>query len=277
MEFFKKYFTEVDDWSNEEVKVCCPFHSDERPSASINTSKSLFHCWVCDIGYSEEQFIARINNISNVDALKFLDKYNDNKYNWNIEKGYLWADNMFLNKVRSLGLSDETIEKMNLGLIKEENSLKKYLGIPIYYNNYIVDVRRYNIMRYEGQPKMRSNEGSNTGWLIPYNDFVSSNETCYLFEGEKDMMMARDLGINAYTLTGGAGAKPNDYVINSFKDKNVIICYDNDEPGKDGMLNIFKNVKDLVKSIKYINIGDVVKEVKEDFYDYINKYNGNVF
>ena len=27
MEFFKKYFSEVDNWENEEVKVLCPFHS----------------------------------------------------------------------------------------------------------------------------------------------------------------------------------------------------------------------------------------------------------
>ena len=62
MEFFKKYFDEVDNWNNEEVKVLCPFHEDTHPSASINTYKDLFHCWVCDIGYNEEQFIARVNN-----------------------------------------------------------------------------------------------------------------------------------------------------------------------------------------------------------------------
>ena len=52
MEYFKKYFNEVEDknWLDEEVKVCCPFHDDSRPSASINTSKNLFHCWVCNIG-----------------------------------------------------------------------------------------------------------------------------------------------------------------------------------------------------------------------------------
>lgn len=27
MEYFKKYFSEVDNWDYEEVKVLCPFHS----------------------------------------------------------------------------------------------------------------------------------------------------------------------------------------------------------------------------------------------------------
>lgn len=275
MEFFKKYFNEVENWNNDEVKVKCPFHSDNHPSASINTQKSLFHCWVCDVGYNEEQFIARVNNISNIDALKLLGKY-EIKDNWNIEKGLLWSDETVLDKLRGLGLSVELIEDLKLGLIKDENGLK-YLGIPVYYNNILVDVRRYNIMKYDGQPKMMSNEGARTGWIIPYDKFLSSDNTCYFFEGEKDMMMARELGINAYTLTGGAGAIPNNYVINAFKDKDIIICYDNDDAGQKGMNTFYETIKDIAKDIKYIRIGDVVRENKEDFYDYIHKYNGNIF
>lgn len=275
MEYFKKYFSEVDNWNNEEVKVLCPFHEDTHPSASINTYKDLFHCWVCNIGYNEEQFIARINGISNSDALKLLNKYQVQD-KWEVEKGLLWSDQTMLTKVISLGFSKELIEEMKLGLIKDEVG-KKYLGIPIYYNNILVDVRRYNIMKYENQPKMKSNDNARVGWLVPYDKFLSSNEICYLFEGEKDMLMARELGINAYTLTGGAGAMPNEYVINAFKDKDIVICYDNDDAGHKGMESIYKELKDIVKSIKYIEIGDVVKEDKEDFYDYIHKYNGNIF
>lgn len=274
MEFFKKYFNEIDNWNAEEVKVLCPFHNDHRPSASINTIKSLFHCWTCDVGYSEEQFIARVNNISSADALKLLGKY-EIQDKWELEKGLLWSDYTMLNKITAMGISKETIEELKLGVIKEGSY--KYLGIPVYYNNILVDVRKYNIMKYEGQPKMMSREGAITGWIIPYDKFLSSDNTCYFFEGEKDMMMARELGINAYTFTGGAGAKPNNYVINSFKGKDIIICYDNDDAGQSGMESIYKELKDIVKSIKYIDIGDVVKETKEDFYDYINKYNGNVF
>lgn len=275
MEYFKKYFDEVDNWNSEEVNVHCPFHSDLHPSASINTYKDLFHCWVCDIGYNETQFIARVNNISNVDAVKLLNKYQVQD-KWEIEKGLLWSDPLVLTKTISLGFSKELIDEMKLGLVKDEMG-KKYLGIPVYYNNILVDVRRYNIMKYENQPKMKSNENARVGWLVPYDKFLSSNEVCYLFEGEKDMLMARELGINAYTLTGGAGAVPNEYVINAFKDKDIVICYDNDDAGHKGMESMYKELRDIVKSIKYIEIGDVVKENKEDFYDYIHKYNGNVF
>ena len=274
MEFFKKYFDEVEDWSNEEVKVICPFHQDNHPSASINTKKDLFHCWVCNIGFNETQFISKVNNISSIEANKLLNTYNI-KDNWQLEKGYLWSNQDFLLKVKSLGISEDTIEELKLGMIKDFD--KVYLGIPVYYNNILVDVRKYNIMKYNGQPKMMSKENAKTGWVIPYDKFLNSNNTCYFFEGEKDMMMARELGLNAYTLTGGASAVPNKYVINAFKDKDIIICYDNDDAGRNGMLNVYKEIKDIVKSIKYIKISDVVKEVKEDFYDYITKYNGNIF
>ena len=278
MEYFKKYFSDVEDknWLDEEVKVCCPFHDDNRPSASINTSKNLFHCWVCNIGYNEEQFIAKINNIPTTEAIKLLDKY-DIHNDWDVSKGLLWSDENFLNKVRGLGLSDETINDLNLGLVKFSGSNRRLLGIPVFYNNILVDVRKYNLLKYDGLPKCSSNDDAESGWIIPYDTFLESNEVCYLFEGEKDMLIAREQGINAYTLTCGAGATPNSKIIGSFKNKDIVLCYDNDEAGQKGMVNVFKCIKDIAKDVKYIKIGDVVKEEKEDFYDYITKYNGDIF
>lgn len=278
MEYFKKYFKEIeqDEWNNEEVKVCCPFHDDSKPSASINTTKNLFHCWVCDIGYSEPQFVAEINNIPTTEATKLLDRYNISD-DWEYNKSLLWSDNIFLSNVKKLGLSEEIIDKFKLGVIKLNNSNRKLLGIPVFYNNILVDIRRYNLLKYDGIPKCVSNENAESGWIIPYDEFLSSGEPCYLFEGEKDMLIARENGINAYTLTCGAGALPNNKIIGAFKDKDIILCYDNDEAGHNGMINVFNCIKDLVKSVKYIKIGDVVKEEKEDFYDYITKYDGDIF
>lgn len=278
MEYFKKYFEDVEanEWGAEEVKVLCPFHSDTRPSASINTHKNLFHCWVCNIGYNEEQFVAKINNISTTEAIKLLDRYSLSD-DWEYNKGLLWSDPKFLEKVKELGLSEELIQDMNLGIVKLENSNKRLLGIPIFYNNILVDIRKYNLLKYDGVPKCSSNENAESGWIIPYDLFLNSEEPCYLFEGEKDMLIAREQGINAYTMVSGAGATPNQNVIGAFKDKDIILCYDNDEAGHNGMVNMFRSIKDTVKSIKYIKIGDVVKGEKEDFYDFIKKYDGDVF
>ena len=277
MEYFKKYFKEVEpeEWNQEEVKVLCPFHDDTRPSSSINTQKNLFHCWVCNIGYNEEQFVAKINNIPTTDAIKLLDKYNVSD-DWKYNEGLLWSDEKFLAKVKELGLSEQTILDMKLGVTKLENSNKKLLGIPIFYNNILVDVRKYNLLKYDGIPKCCSNTDAESGWIVPYDLFLESKEPCYLFEGEKDMLIAREHGINAYTMVSGAGATPNQNVIGAFRDKEIILCYDNDNAGYNGMLNMFKSIKDITKSVKYIKISDVVKEEKEDFYDFITKYDGDV-
>ena len=277
MEYFKKYFSDVDsnEWGAEEVKVLCPFHEDTHPSASVNTQKGLFHCWVCNVGYNEEQFVAKMNNISTTDAIKLLGRYNIND-DWNFNKGLLWSDTNFLDKVRGLGLSDELISSMNLGLVRPDGSNKRLLGIPVFYNGILVDVRRYNLLKYDGVPKCCSNENAESGWIIPYDMFLNSNEPCYLFEGEKDMLIAREYGLNAFTLISGAGATPNQNIIGAFKDKDIVLCYDNDEAGYNGMVGVFKSIKDLAKSVKYIKISDVVKENKEDFYDYITKYDGDL-
>lgn len=275
MEYFKKYFRDVDNWDADEVKVCCPFHQDTNPSASINTQKSLFHCFTCNIGYNEEQFVAKVNNISTSDAIKLLDKYTTND-SWDVSVASLWSDVMFLDKLKALGLGTDLITKMRLGVVKDSLG-NKLLGIPVFYNNILVDIRRYNLLKHNNVPKMMGNEGATTGWIIPYDEFISSDDTCYIFEGEKDMLMAREQGINAYTLTGGAGASPNGYIINAFKNKNIILCYDNDDAGVNGMNNMFSRIKDIAKDVKYIDISDRVSEVKEDFSDYITKYDGNIY
>ena len=218
--------------------------------------------------------MARINKIDEIEAIKLLDTYNCVD-NWDIYVANLWADTEMVEKLKTMGLSEQIISDMKLGMNKVFN--KKFLSIPIFYNNMLVDIRNYNIFKYNDAPKMISQENALVGWVLPYEPFLESTDTCYFLEGEKDMLLARSLGLNAYTLTGGAGALPNEYVINAFDKKDIVICYDNDTAGVNGMNNMFNCLADKVSSIKYINIGEVVKEEKEDFYDFITKYGCSVF
>lgn len=274
MKFFERYFTGTNfSTGAEEVQVLCPFHNDTKPSASINVKKDLFHCWVCGVGYNEQQFLSRINNISLADAHKVVLKTNETTHDWLlVEKAELWANPTFLKKVEDLGLSRQVINELNLGLVKD-NKGRFYLGFPVFYNGVLMDIRRYNLLKFENVPKIMSNAGAEAGFIIPFDTWVKSKEPTYILEGEKKMALARSLGINAITLTGGANAKPNNLVLNSFKDRDVIISYDNDEAGREGAYKLWQVLKDVAKSVKYINIGEVVKEDGEDFYEFITKYN----
>src|SRR5690554_3670143 len=127
MKYFEQYFADVDfNTGDEEVKVLCPFHNDTNPSAFINTNKSLFHCFVCQEGYNEKQFISKINNISLKEAEKVLNKIKESQTyaNWRIEQeAQLWADYDFLEKVKTkLQLTEETIKNLKLGLEIHNNN-----------------------------------------------------------------------------------------------------------------------------------------------------------
>ena len=273
MKFFERYFTETNfNTGAEEVKVLCPFHNDTSPSASINIKKDLFHCWVCGVGYNEQQFLARMSGISLSDAHKVVLKTNETTHDWNlVEKAELWANPTFLKKVEDLGFNRSVINELSLGLVKD-NKGRAYLGYPVFYNGILMDIRRFNISKFEGVPKIMSNAGADAGFIIPFDIWSKSKDLTYIFEGEKKMAVARSLGLNAITITGGANARPNDFVINAFKDRDVVICYDNDDAGRDGAYKIYEKLKSIAKSVKYINIGEVVSGVGEDFYDMIMTY-----
>lgn len=283
MKYFQKYFSEADfNTGAEEVKVLCPFHNDTKPSASVNTQKGLFKCWVCGNGYNEVQFLSKTSNIPITEAHKLLAKMSDvENDNWEYTaQASLWANNQFRKEVADrLHISEELMEELKLGI----TTLSKgdiMLGIPVYFNDILMDVRSYNVLKLEGLPKLMARPDSQSGLIVPFDIWKSDTSTTYIFEGEKDMMLARDLGLNAITLTGGAGAKPSDLVLNSFKDRDIIICYDNDKAGRDGANKLHKTLAKIANSVKYINIAEEdigVKEEKEDFFDFIVKYNNSIF
>lgn len=273
MEFFKKYYPDVDFSKGEEVKVLCPFHDDTEPSASINTDKGLFHCLVCGEGGNEQQFLSKVNGISVLEASKVLQKLNESTSEWELGgHAELLANYDFIESVKSkLHLSESTIEELKLGIFTDDFG-RPNLAIPVIYNGVVMDLRRYNLRGYPNVPKIMSDKGADAGFVIPFDIWKKADDPTYVFEGEKDMMLARELGINAITLTGGANAIPNEYVKNSFKDREIIICYDNDDAGRKGAEKLYLSIKDIAKSVKYVNIGDVVEENKEDFFDMIVKY-----
>lgn len=278
MRYFEQYFEGVDFNEHGQTRVACPFHDDTHPSATINVDESLFYCPVCMEGYNEAQFVAKVNNISIADASKMLNTLQTVPSIWDInEQAYLWANSSFLSKVEALGLSKDTIQSLKLGMTRDGEN-RPYLAFPVFWNKILVDVRSYNLLKHKDVPKMKSREGAEMGYIVPYDLWMQSDEdVTYIFEGEKDMALARELGLNAITLTGGAGAKPNKYTLAALKDKHVIICYDNDKAGRVGMSALNDILVDVCSDVEYINIGEGVKEDKEDFYDYIKKYGNTLW
>jgi DNA primase len=59
------------------LKGSCPFHSETDASFTISPDKNIFYCFGCHSGGDVISFIAKIENLSQIEAVQFLvDKYN---------------------------------------------------------------------------------------------------------------------------------------------------------------------------------------------------------
>lgn len=248
----------------------CPFHDDTHPSAYINTEKEVFHCFSCGVGYSEAQFFAKINGVDEMKAKELLNK-GSALGEWEVSnQANLWSDTSLISKLHELGWENKIIDELKLG--KSTYGTTDMLAIPIIYKNTLLGYKQYNVYKKDGVPKMICPDDCQ-GYLIPFDNISESeDDTVYILEGEKDMITARNLGINAATL-GSALSTPNKETLELLKNKKVVICYDNDSSGVKGMNLLASKLKGNVASLKYIKIGEVCKEPKEDFYDFITKYN----
>ncbi len=87
------------------------------------------------------------------------------------------------------------------------------------------------------KPKYLYDKGSSIA-LYGWHKAKDSN-TVLITEGEMDALVAWSHNIPAITSTGGAMSFQEEWV-DLLKDKEVIICFDNDEAGANGMVKVLK-------------------------------------
>ncbi len=128
----------------------CPFHSEKTPSFTVYPESNSFYCYGCQSGGSAINFIQKIENVSYVEAIKFLaervgmplfDDDNDElklrsrvlEVNKAAARFYFKTMNEQNGKNarlywRSRGLSDDTIRRFGLGFAPDSfNATKDYL------------------------------------------------------------------------------------------------------------------------------------------------------
>ena len=270
--FFEYYFDEYD-FSKRETAVCCPFphhtesgleYQETNPSAHVNLDKGLFHCKVCDKGYSEISFIAAIFGCSYESAVKISKMFTtkEDKFTWNSKN----ISDEIKQKCLDLGISQEVIDELQI-----KTEVGDEIAFPVFMYGKVVDVRSYRPQ--DRANKIRSRVGTTTGMIIPFDiwRFTAPNKWTVLCAGEKDMAVARSNGFNAITLTGGEKSLPK--LINSFKNRKVAICYDNDEAGITGANTLAAYLLPVVEEVKVVtNFHEVCKEHGEDITDFFTKY-----
>lgn len=271
------------------VMLCCPFkhkkqvfdeatweekeveYFEEIPSSSINLKMRVFHCFTCNRTYKEMEFAQAILGKTKEEILKehiSKETLKSASETWAEQQHKTLISNSdVMKKLYDLKINDETINTLNLGY------MTNCLAVPVFKNNKLINVVRYNINKLENIPKVRYNENTNSGDIVPFDIWKNDFRTTVICEGEKDMIVARSHGFNAITLTGGSQSSFQNEYLQYFNNRDVFICYDNDDAGRRGALKLYKDLKRHCRELAIVDISKVCLETKEDVTDFFVKYN----
>lgn len=173
--------------------------------------------------------------------------------------------------LHSRGISDEVIDKLEIGTWRSPNG--RALVFPVRRHGKLYNLRFYKPATDRSEKDVRQMPKKILGhkplWVFPEPD-PEENEV-YLFEGEPDSMCACSLGLNATTVTGGAGDFLDD-MLPYFKDKVVWICYDVDQKGRLGAKAVARKISKVAAQVGIIHLNlNKEEHPKGDFNDYIVK------
>lgn len=273
MSFLTDYFALIE--GTGEHAVLCPFthvtesgtsYKESHPSAHVNTDTHVFHCKVCDKGLNDLQFIQEITGCPAGSAFTLQKIFNtqEDKQDW-LQSTTLSEETKAT--IEQLGISEKVRNELHLATPPRKDGTIAY---PVFMYDHLCDVRIYNP---KGKPKVTSRLGETTGLIIPFDLWVDTpiTKTTLICAGEKDMAIARTLGFNAITLTGGERSKPK--LLEYFRDRSVAIVYDNDIAGIQGAEVLANILYRYTKKVKVVtSFHQVCKETGEDIHDYFMKY-----
>lgn len=145
------------------------------------------------------------------------------------------------------------------GLYWNEN----YLHIPVKDedgNDSFIKSRNLNYKEDGEEPKYKNSVGSHAT-LFNYHA-VKNAPNIVLCEGEIDALRLTQSGIPALASSGGAGTFKDDWA-KQLCNKNIWVCYDNDDPGKIGA----KKVLELIPHARGIVLPEGIKDICDYFID----------
>lgn len=155
-------------------------------------------------------------------------------------------------------LKVSTLRRFNVGY---NPSSDKYI-IPVPYTDEqggLWDVRHCRIGK-----RLMTTAGCQVG-LLGWEQLEEA-ETIWLCEGEWDGMAMDEIlfrlklrGKHRIAAVPGANTFKADW-FRFFHDKNVIVCYDNDQPGRLGATKVYNSISREVKSIKFVHWADENEE-----------------
>lgn len=242
--------------TEEQVKCLCPFHEDNNPSLSINLKSQLFHCHGCKAGGDLISLLAAKKGCSRAQIIKLVKTYTTREIETsdNIPQTLLetWTKSLlrnplFMGVLTKKGINLKTIKEYRLGLYAD-----KKIAIPIFdLAHTCINVRLYD-------PNNRDNKfsslrkGKSKSTLYPIS-IIKDADKIVITEGELKALLLIQNGFSAITGTAGAQTWKEEWTP-FFKDKDVTVVYDIDKVGKFSAGIVTRNLYNVAKSIKKIDL-----------------------
>lgn len=268
--------------SEDEVKVKCPFHQDDRASCAINVQKCVFKCYAGSCGASGDfiSFVARACNASRAVVSADLDK----RYGLEqvkiiepdvIEKAHaeIWSHKVFLKELYLRGVTDADVRKHRLGVARNRITIPIKNDAGAYVN------LRYYLPGAPAADKMRNSKGRGRIRLFPVEQL--EHDTIVVCGGEiKAIVAARVLNqhsVGAVSATGGEGNWHHE-LTTRFIGKRVYILMDVDKAGVDASVKLAAILRVVAQWVGIVVLPlDIDKYPHGDVNDFVAAENGDLW
>ncbi len=245
-------------WDGDDKKnISCPFHEDKKPSCSLDNEKKVFNCFSCEQSGDYYAFIAEkegldcksefqevleiAEKIAGTNYLEPKEKASPGKRGSSNQKTVLSPEKVqkYSKQLQSSaqvkkwffdkGISSETLEKANIGY----GACAQYGGKSVIHFPYQDRKGNFITNRVRCLKKgsvVMSLEGSKNELFLLSN--LNKTDRVFITEGETDTLTVFQHTNEVVGVTSATGFKEG--FLREFKHlKEVILCGDNDDSGKD--------------------------------------------
>jgi len=242
-------------------KAMCPLHRDKKPSLSIDVAHNL---WYCHAGCGRGSSIDLIMKLEGLTWPAFAEKYEIDTT--------AKPNSIFHRRTKSSLFGTLKIKPDPAPSETEPEGDAVIEKVYPYHNQFGQEV--YQTVRYKPKDfKQRHKENGEWVWnlrgvervLYRLPEVLKAQEV-WLFEGEKDCDNIAELGLCATTSPMGASSWIDGYG-DYLKGKDVVLCGDTDDKGKEYIQKVFDSLTGRAKSVRVIELpqGKDVTEYIESF------------
>ncbi len=290
--FYAQFVDGIEEVGDSQFRCKCCFHEDSKPSMAFNTETGQWNCYAgCGSGNAVD-FVKKHTDIevkTSKEAVQYLCNFAGIEFRdtggrivgqiddniWQKYHEDLLGNAVLLGEIREQrGLTLETVKKYKLGV------RGKRVTIPIFDSKGVCRNVRYYAFPEKSDNKMlnhRDDTEKTYGQMRLYPIENMTKQRILLVEGEMDAILANQLGMNAITVTSGAG-NFNKQWVPYFKDKKVYICYDVDAAGDKGARKVAQTLSGWPQWIKLVHLREILGTDHKgaDLTDFFLTYNHSI-